>query len=97
MQNEISNIEFIGSLDFDFIENIPNDGTNYQLNFDDPCHENSRPKQLEIIAVAGRHQKLKCIYAKHNLFHNFQMEGTVSCKTYIVLFKSPRDVQQIHY
>ena len=42
MHKEIRNIEFIGSLDFDFIENLPNDGTNYLLIFDDSCDEISR-------------------------------------------------------
>ena len=42
MQKEVRNIEFNGSLDFDFIENLPNDGTNYLLIFDDSCDEISR-------------------------------------------------------
>ena len=34
MQKEVRNIEFIGSLDIDFIESLPNDGTYYLLIFD---------------------------------------------------------------
>ena len=96
MQKEVRNIEFIGSLDFDFIENLPNDGTNYLLIFDDSCVEISRSKQFEKIAIAGRHRKLNCISIKHNLFHkSANGRDTELQKTYIVLFKSPRDVQQI--
>ena len=58
MQKEIKNIEFIGSLDLEFIENLPNDGTNYRLIFDDSCDEISKSKQFEKIAIAGRHRKL---------------------------------------
>ena len=96
MQKEVRNIEFIGSLDFDFIENLPNDGTNYLLIFDDSCDEISRSKQFEKIAIAGRHRKLNCIYIKHNLFHkSANGRDTELQNTHIVLFKSPRDVQQI--
>ena len=69
MQKKESNIQFIGSLDFDFIENLPNDGTNYLLIFDDSCDKISRSKQFEKTAIAGRHRKRNCIYINHNLFH----------------------------
>ena len=69
LQKEIRNIDFIGSLDFDFSDNLQNDGTNYLLIFDDSCDEISRSEQFEKIAIAGRHRKLNCIYIKHNLFH----------------------------
>lgn len=35
MLDKIDNIEFIKCVDFEMIENIPNDGTNYLLVFDD--------------------------------------------------------------
>ena len=68
MQKEVRNIEFDGSLEFDFIENLPNDGTNYLIIFDDHCDEIPRSRQFEKIAIAGRHRKLNCIY-KNNLLH----------------------------
>ena len=96
MQKKVSNIEFIGSLDFDFIENLPKDGTNYLLIFDDSCDETSRSKQFEKIATAGRHRKLNCIYIKHNLFHkSANRRDTELQNAHTVLFKSPRDVQRI--
>ena len=95
MQKEVRNIECIGSLDFDFIANLPNDGTNYLLIFDDSCDEISRSKQFEKKAIAERHRKLNCIYIKHNLFHkSANGRNTELQNTHIVLFKSPRNVQQ---
>ena len=97
MQRDIENIEFIGSLDFDFIDNLPNDGTKYLLIFDDSCDEISRSKKFEKLATAGRHRNLNCIYVKHNLFHKASTgRDTELQNTHIILFKSPRDVQQIN-
>ena len=104
MQKEVRNIEFNGSLDFDLIENLPNDGTNYLLVFDDSCDEISRSKQFEKIAIAGTHRKLNCIYIKNILFHKSanatdtemrNMRDNELQNTHIVLFKSPPYVQQI--
>ena len=96
MQKEVSNIEFIGSLDFDSIENFAIDRTNYLLLFDDHCDEISRNKQFEKIATAGRHRKLNCIYIKHTLFHKSAKGRDTELQfAHIVLFKSPRDDQQI--
>ena len=96
MQKEVRNIEFIESLYFDFIENLPNDGTNYLFIFDESCDKNSRYKQFEKIAIAGRLRKLTCIYIKHNLFHKIANgKDTELQNTHLVLFDSPRDVQQI--
>ena len=94
IQKEVRNIEFIGSLDFDFIENLPNDGTNYLLIFDDSCDEisrsnNSRKYLLQehignsIVSI----QNIIC-------FKKVQMEETLSCKIH-TLCCSTRDVQQI--
>ena len=42
MQKQERNIEFTGSLEFDFIENLLNDGPNYLLISDDSRDEISR-------------------------------------------------------
>ena len=90
------NIEISGSLDFDFIENLPNDGTNYLLIFEGSCDEISRKKQFEKVAIVGRHRKFICSYMKHSLFHkSANGRDTELQNTHIVLFKSPRDGQQI--
>ena len=63
------NLKFIQGVDFDLIENLPNNGTKYLLIFDDSCEKISDSKQFVKIATAGRHRRLNTIYIKHNLFH----------------------------
>ena len=67
MQKEVSKIEFIGSLDFDFIENLPNDGTNCLL-FLATLVMKPRSEQFEKLAFAGRHRELNCFSKKNNMF-----------------------------
>lgn len=96
MLSNIQNIEFIQCVNFELVENLPSDGTNYLLIFDDSCAEISRSKEFEKIATSGRHKKLNAIYIKHNLFHKSAIGRDVELQnTHIVLFKSPRDVNQI--
>lgn len=96
MLADVDNMEFIKCVDFEMINNLPNDGTNYLLIFDDSCAEISRSKEFEKLATAGRHKKLNVIYIKHNLFHKSPIGRDVELQnTHIVLFKSPRDVNQI--
>ena len=48
------------------------------------------------LAAAGRHKKISVIYVKNNLFQQSKWSRTIDLNTtHIVLFKSPRDVQQI--
>ena len=56
------NLKFIQGVDFDLIENLPNNGTGYLLIFDDSCEEISNSKQFVKIATAGRHRGLNTIY-----------------------------------
>ena len=94
MQKEVRNFEFIGSLEFDF-ENLPNDGINYLLIFDDFCDETSRSKYFAKIAIARRHPKLNFMCIKHNFFHTSTNGRDNELQhTHMVLFQSPRDVQQ---
>ena len=44
----------------------------------------------------GRHKSLDVIYVKHNLFQQSRWSRTIDLKTsHIILFKSPRDIQQL--
>ena len=96
MQKDISNIEFIQGVDFEMINSLPNNGTNYLLIFDDSLEELSKSKEFNKLATAGRHTGLNAIYIKHNLFHKSSTGRDAELQnTHIVLFKSPRDVQQI--
>ena len=91
------NLKFIQGVDFELIENLPNNGTKYLLIFDDSCEEISNSKQFVKVATAGRHRGLNTVYIKHNLFHQSKLGRDVELQnTHIVLFKSPRDVLQIN-
>ena len=90
------NLKFIQGVDFELIENLPNNGKKYLLFFDDTCEEVSNSKQFAKVATAGRQRGLHTIYIKHNLFHQSKLGRDVELQnTHIVLFKSPRDVLRI--
>ena len=54
------NLKFIQGVDFELIENLPNNGTKYLLIFDS-CEEISNSKQFVKVATAGRHRGLNTI------------------------------------
>ena len=96
MMSQVKNIEFVKCINFEMIENLPSDGTKYLLIFDDSCAEISKSKEFEKIATSGRHKNLNVIYIKHNLFHKSPLGRDIELQnTHIILFKSPRDVNQI--
>ena len=89
-------IEFINGVDFELIKSLPNNNTKYLLIFDDSCDEICRSKDFQQIATAGRHRGLNVIYIKHNLFHKSPLGRDIELQlTHIILFKNPRDVQQV--
>ena len=95
MSKNIKNIHFLQGVDFEFIQNLPSNGTKYLLLFDDSCEEISSSKDFVKIATAGRHKGLSTIYIKHNHFHQSRLGRDIELQnTHIVLFKSPRDVLQ---
>ena len=90
------NLKFTQGVDFDLIEKLPKNGTNYLLIFDDSCEEISNSKQFVKIATAGENE-LNTIYIKHNLFHRSKLGRDVELQnTHTVLFKSLREVSQIN-
>ena len=91
--SERLNIEFFPCLDFEMIKNLEN----CLLVFDDSC-EIYQEQAFVKLAVAGRHRKLHCIFVKHNLFHQSKWSRTIDLNTtHVILFKSPRDLQQIDH
>ena len=62
------NLNFFLGVNFDLIENLPNNWTKYLLIFDDSCEEISNSKQFVIIATAGRHRGLNSIYIYQTQF-----------------------------
>ena len=47
MSKIMKNIEFVQGVDFELIQNLPNNGTKYLLIFDDSCEEIFSSKQFE--------------------------------------------------
>ena len=88
------NIFFTKSSGFDFISQLEN----CLLVFADSCEEIFNDKEFSKLATAGRHRNFTVIYVKHNLFQQSKWSRTIDLKTtHIILFKSPRDIQQITY
>lgn len=85
-------IEFVSCIDFEMISQLEN----CLLVFDDSCEEIYDDKAFAKLAVSGRHKNLHVIYVKHNLFHQSKLSRTIDLNTtHIILFNSPRDIQQI--
>ena len=83
---KFSNFELISELD------------NCLLVFDDSCEEIFNDKEFSKLATAGRHRNISVIYVKHNLFQQSRWSRTIDLNTtHIILFKSPRDTQQITF
>ena len=87
-------IEFVPCLDFQMIKEL----RNCLLVFDDSCEETYQEKEFVKLALAGRHNNVHCIFVKHNLFHQSKLSRTIDLNTtHIILFNSPRDLQQIDH
>ena len=88
------NIYFTKFSGFEFISQLEN----CLLVFDDSCEEIFNDKEFSKLATAGRHKKISVIHVKHNLFQQSKWSRTIDLNTtHIILFKSPRDIQQISY
>ena len=81
----------------DDIEDRFNPKTNNLLIIDDlmtQCHSDERMTRL--FSVGSSHNNLSIIFIVHNLFHHGKEMRNISLNThYIILFKNPRDSQQI--
>ena len=55
-------------------------------------------RRFSKLATAGLHRNISVIYVKHNLFQQNKWSRTIDLNpTHIILFKSPRGIQQITY
>lgn len=89
-------IEFIQGCDFELVQTLDTSNGNCLSIFDDSCEEIFRSKEFQKLATAGRHRRISVLYIKHNLFNKTPLGRDIELQnTHIVLFKSPRDVQQI--
>ena len=90
--DKIEDIEFLPCLEFEMIKNLES----CLLVFDDSCEAIYQEKEFVKLAVSGRHQEVKCIFVKNNLFHQSKWSRTIDINTtLIILFKAPRDVQEV--
>ena len=93
MKKKLS-IQFLRFQNFDFLADLED----CLLIFDDSCEEIYSDKTFVKLATAGRHKNIDTIYVKHNLFQQSRWSRTIDLNTtHIILFKSPRDVQQVDY
>ena len=66
--------------------------------FDDSCEEIYNDNEFVKLATAGRHKGSDGIYVQHNLFRQNCWSRTIDLNTsHIILFKSPRDIQQLEH
>ena len=88
------NIFFTKFSGFEFISQLEN----CLLVFDNSCEETFNDKEFSKLATAGRHRNITVIYIKHNLFQQSKWSQSIDVNTtHIILFKSPRDIQQSTY
>ena len=88
------NVEFKQFSGFELVSELEN----CLLVFDDSCEEIFNDKEFSKLATAGRHRNISVIYFKHNLFQQSKWSRTIDLNTtHIILFKSPRDTQQINF
>lgn len=93
MKNKLP-ISFVRFTNLEFISELENS----LIIFDDSCEEIYNDPQFVQLATAGRHKNLNVIYVKHNLYQQSKYSRTIDLNTsHIILFKSPRDVQQVNY
>ena len=85
IEKEIQNLDFVQGVNFEFIDSLKNNGTNYLLIFDDYCEEICNSKAFVDIATAGRHRGLTIINT--TFFTRANWEETLSYKT-LTLFSS---------
>ena len=86
------NVKFLKFNGFESLRNLEN----VLLAFDDSCEDIYKDKKFVRLATAGRHRGIDVIYVEHNLFPQSRWSRTIDLNTsHIILFKSPRDVQQL--
>ena len=96
MYRGIKNVEFIQGIPED-LESRFDARVHNLLILDDlmtQCHSDERMTRL--FSVGSHHKNLSIIFIIHNLFHHGKEMRTLSLNShYIILFKNPRDRQQI--
>ena len=88
------NVKFMKFNGFESLRNLEK----FLLVFDDSCKNIYYDKEFVRLATAGRHRGIDVIYVKYNLFQQSRWSRTINLNTsHIILFKSPRDIQQLDF
>ena len=96
MPKELDNLDAAQGVNIEFIDSLKNNGIKYLLIFDDSCEVVCISKAVLDNAISGKPRGLSTTYMKDNFFHQSELGPDVELQnTYIVLFKSPRDVMQV--
>ena len=89
-------IEFHQGLDWNAVEKCEAQSLRTLLVIDDLYQQACEDEYFLNLVIAGRHRNIHLITLKHNLFQQSKHSKTIELNvTQIILFKSPRDLEQI--
>ena len=89
-------IEFIQGLEWKSLEKADVQKKRILLVVDDLFEEAAKSKEFLALVIAGRHSNIHLVVLIHNLFQQTKSSKTNDLNvTQIILFKSPRDSEQI--
>jgi len=95
-QSKHVDIEFIQGLEWNFLQKAEAQKKRILLVLDDLLDEAAQSKDFLALVVAGRHRNVHLMVLRHNLFQRTKNSKTIDLNvTQIILFKSPRDSEQI--
>lgn len=89
-------IEFIQGLEWDAVEHSEALKKRTLVVVDDLYEDAAQSKEFLDLVIAGRHRNIHLMVLRHNLFQQSKNSKTIDLNvTQIVLFHSPRDLEQI--
>lgn len=91
-------LKFIKNADWDWIRENADVRKRTLLVFDDLFDSIAKSSEFLQLVIAGRHQNYHLLVLKHNLYQQNSNSKTIDLNvTQLVLFKSPRDTNQIDF
>lgn len=89
-------LELVQGLDWSKIEHCEALKKRTLIVIDDLYDEAAQSKDFLDLVIAGRHRNVHLMVLRHNLFHQTKHSKTIDLNlTQIILFTSPRDLEQI--
>ena len=93
---KIQNLGFVRGVNFEVIQSLENNGTQYLLIFENSCDEICNSKAVFGFGSAGSHRGLSAIHIKNNLFHQSKLGWDIALhNSHIGHFQAPRDVMPV--